>query len=50
MKSQVMTLTRQFFSEEGDVVSVRGMGKFRFEGCGSRTRKNRITVTVSKYI
>ena len=35
---------------EGDVVSVRGMGKFRFEGCGSRTRKNRITVTVSKYI
>lgn len=36
--------------EEGDIISVRGMGKFRYEGCGGRSRKNRLTVTVSKYI
>ena len=35
---------------EGDVVSVRGMGKFRFENSGSRTRKNRIMVVICKYV
>ena len=35
---------------EGDVVSVRGMGKFRFESSGSRTRKNRIMVVICKYV
>ena len=35
---------------EGDVVSVRGMGKFRFESSGSRTRKNRITVVICRYV
>nr|MBS5397664.1 RNA-binding protein [Lachnospiraceae bacterium]HJC80688.1 RNA-binding protein [Candidatus Mediterraneibacter excrementipullorum] len=35
---------------EGDIVSVRGMGKFRFESSGSRTRKNRITVVICKYV
>ena len=36
--------------EEGDIISVRGMGKFRYDGCTGRSRKNRLTVTVSKYI
>lgn len=39
-----------FQPEEGDIISVRGLGKFRYEGCGGRSRKNRLTVTVSKYI
>lgn len=36
--------------EEGDIVSVRGMGKFRYDSCGGRSRKNRLTVTISRYI
>ncbi len=36
--------------EEGDVISVRGMGKFRYEYAGGRTRKNRINVVISKYV
>lgn len=35
---------------EGDIISVRGMGKFRYEGAGQRTRKNRISVKIYKYI
>ena len=35
---------------EGDVISVRGMGKFRYESSGGRTRKNRISVIIRKYI
>lgn len=35
---------------EGDIISVRGMGKFRFEGCGKITRKNRISVIIQKYM
>lgn len=36
--------------KEGDVISVRGMGKFRYESTGGRTRKNRISVTVHRYV
>lgn len=36
--------------DEGDIISVRGMGKFRYLSCGSRTRKNRLTITINKYI
>lgn len=35
---------------EGDVVSVRGMGKFRFESIGGQTRKNRTMVVVFRYV
>ncbi len=35
--------------KEGDIVSVRGMGKFRYEGAGARTRKNRISVVLKRY-
>lgn len=35
--------------EEGDIISVRGLGKFRFESAGSRTRKNRLNVIISRY-
>ena len=35
---------------EGDVISVRGMGKFRFAETGGRTKKNRQYVVLYKYI
>ena len=35
---------------EGDVISVRGMGKFRFAETGGRTKKNRQYVILYKYI
>lgn len=36
--------------QEGDIISVRGMGKFRYEGADRRTRKKRIYVVIHKYI
>lgn len=36
--------------QEGDIVSVRGFGKFRYDSCGGKSRKNRMMVTVSKYV
>ena len=36
--------------KEGDIVSVRGYGKFRYEGMGYTTKKGRCSVTVSRYI
>ena len=35
--------------KEGDIISVRGMGKFRYEGVLSETRKGRSYVEVRKY-
>ena len=35
---------------EGDLISVRGLGKFRFEEAGKITKKNRISVTIQKYV
>ena len=36
--------------QEGDIISVRGMGRFRYEYAGARTRKNRINVVIARYI
>lgn len=36
--------------KEGDIISVRGYGKFCFKGVGQRTRKNRISVIIQKYM
>lgn len=36
--------------KEGDIISVRGMGKFRYAESGSRSKKNRIYVSIQKYI
>ena len=36
--------------QEGDVISVRGMGKFRFESAAGRTRKNRLGVIINRYV
>ena len=36
--------------KEGDVVSVRGMGKFIFQGIEKQSKKGRYCITVQKYI
>lgn len=36
--------------KQGDIVSVRGYGKFRYEGMGHTTKKGRYSVTVSRYV
>ena len=36
--------------KDGDIISVRGMGKFRFAGAGGKTKKNRISVEIQKYV
>ena len=33
-----------------DIVSVRGYGKFRYDGMAGTTKKGRCSVTVQKYI
>ena len=35
--------------KEGDIISVRGKGKFRFEEVGTMTRKNRYRVSIARY-
>lgn len=42
--------TNSYQLKEQDVISVRGYGKFRYNGTGSRTKKNRIYVSIYKYI
>lgn len=49
VNGRLMT-TNSYQVNEGDVISVRGMGKFRYQGTLSRTKKNRIFVVIHKYI
>ncbi len=37
-------------TDEGDVISVRSLGKLRLETVGGRTKKDRISVTVLRYL
>lgn len=39
-----------YFLQEGDIVSVRGIGKFRFDSVGNETRKGRVYIRANKYI
>ena len=36
--------------KEGDLISVRGMGRFRLQGVGGQSKKGRSYVTLLKYI
>ena len=36
--------------QEGDVISVRGMGKFSYVGAGAPTRKKRLGVVIHRYV
>lgn len=42
--------TNAYTLREGDLVSVRGMGKFRYTGTTGQTKKGRTMVIVEKYI
>ncbi|MSS64389.1 YlmH family RNA-binding protein [Velocimicrobium porci] len=42
--------TNSFSLKEGDNVSVRGMGKFVFQGASEQTKKKRYKIIISKYI
>lgn len=45
-----LTESNSYTLKEGDVVSVRGMGKFIFKEVGDQTKKNRYKVTLLKYV
>ncbi len=49
VNGRLMT-TNSYKIKEGDVISVRGMGKFKFNGAKYRTKKNREFVSIYKYI
>lgn len=35
--------------KEGDIISVRGYGRFRFDGCDRITRKGRMNIRIGRY-
>lgn len=35
---------------EGDIISVRGKGRFRFDGIQGKTKKGRTSVTLMRYV
>ena len=45
-----MTVSNGHPLKKGDIVSVRGYGKFRFDGEISTTKKGRLSVTVYRYV
>lgn len=43
-------ISNAYVCKEGDVISIRGFGKFLFEKCGGETRKGRTKIILKKYI
>ena len=35
--------------KEGEILSIRGIGKFKFDGAGGQSKKGRTVVTLLKY-
>jgi len=48
--NQQETLKSHYQVKEGDVLSVRGKGKYKLASLGLATKKNRIPFTIKKYI
>ncbi|QUI23365.1 RNA-binding protein [Vallitalea pronyensis] len=44
-----LILSSSYQLAEGDIVSVRGMGKFLLDNIGNRTKKDRILIVVKRY-
>lgn len=42
--------TNSYKVQEGDIISVRGMGKFQYNGVITSTKKNRLMISVNKYL
>ncbi len=49
VNGKLMT-TNSYKVKEEDVISVRGLGKFRYKGIVSYTKKNRIMIIINKYV
>ena len=49
VNGKLMT-TNAYQVKEDDIISVRGMGKFKFHGSEGKSRKNRIYVELYKYV
>lgn len=49
VNGKLMT-TNSYQVKEEDIISVRGLGKFKYKGILSHTKKNRIFVVIHKYI
>lgn len=49
VNGRLMT-TNSYQVKEEDIISVRGMGKFKYKGTLSKTKKNRIFIMLYKYI
>jgi len=45
-----LVVKSSFAPAEGDIISVRGTGRFRFESSHGESKKGRIRVTVSRYV
>ena len=45
-----LMISNSYQPKEEDVISVRGMGKFRYNGIRSQTKKNRLYISIHKYI
>lgn len=45
-----LTTTNSYQVKENDIISVRGMGRFKYNGILSRTKKGRCYVSLHKYI
>ncbi len=44
-----LTVSNSFTPEAGDIISVRGMGRFQYLGSDGKTKKNKYKVTLSIY-
>lgn len=47
--NHVETTTRHLLLQEGDLLTVRGKGRFRLEGIGGTSKKGRIFIAYTKY-
>lgn len=45
-----MVESNSYSLKEGDIVSTRGYGRFRYEGINHQTKKGRYSITIMKYI
>ena len=45
-----LMISNSYQPKEEDVISVRGRGKFRYNGIRSQTKKNRLYISIHKYI
>lgn len=43
-------LSNSYECKENDVISIRGYGKFVFQGCSGETKKGRIKINIKKYV